>query len=101
MSDVDIEGALARYMDAIDQPGLAPEAVGLRRRARKLELQRARRGRVSRVDYYPSDRALEIMSLARGVLKAYDRSSVLNSILQDWAQRRNVFTKANATDVRR
>jgi hypothetical protein len=96
----DLQGAVARYMDAIRGPGLDSEAVRLRRRARKLELQRARRARMSRVDYYASPSALQIIDLARGIVKAYDRSSVLNAILQDWAKRRKVFTQAKATGVR-
>src|SRR5437016_1392200 len=97
----DLEAKIAQYMQEIGRPGLTTEASRLRRKARKLELQRARRASMNRIDYYASDRALQTISLARGILKAYDRSSVLNAILQDWAQRRHAFTQANATDVRR
>ena len=96
MSDVDLEGALARYMQAIQRPSLNPDAARLRQRARKLELQRDRRAAMNRIDYCASDEALEIIRRVLG-----DNSSAINRIIEDWARRYQGFRKQGATSVRR
>ena len=102
ISNGDLEAKIALYMQEIARPGLSPDAARLRRKSRKLELQRARRARMNRVDYHDaSDRAIQIMSKARGILKAYTDSGILNAILEDWARCRHVFRQDHATDVRR
>lgn len=51
-----------------------------------LEAQRARRARYPRIDYYPSEEALEIIRTLTGDYVGGDKSSVINRIIQEWAE---------------
>ena len=51
-----------------------------------LEGQRARRAKYSRIDYYPSKAALEVITAQTHGYAGGDYSSVINRIVQEWAE---------------
>ena len=53
--------------------------------AHKLELQRARRHRLRRIDYYPAEDAAAIVDKLRTPGIGGDASSILNRIVAEWA----------------
>jgi hypothetical protein len=63
-----------------------PEAE---RKQRVLELQRRRRRSKRRLDYYADDAALAIINGLRTRSVGGDASSILNRIVQDWANARD------------
>jgi len=63
------------------------------RRNRALELQRERRKRLRRIDYYPSEPAAEVIDGLRANQVGGDASSILNRIVEEWAL--SIFPELN------
>ena len=61
------------------------------RRERILEGQRWRRARERRIDYYASKRAAAVVDKLRTRREGGDASSILNRIVEEWAEARGVF----------
>lgn len=59
------------------------------RRARALELQRERRKRLRRIDYYPSPEAATVIDALRTPVAGGDASSILDRIVAEWAASRS------------
>ncbi|MGB5097317.1 MAG: hypothetical protein WBN82_05335 [Porticoccaceae bacterium] len=55
-------------------------------KARKLEQQRERRAKLRRIDYYPSREALEVILDACNNGYGGDFASVINRIIEEWAE---------------
>lgn len=55
------------------------------KKLRVLEAQRDRRAKYPRIDYYPSKAALEIIRECTHEHAGGDYSSVINQIVQEWA----------------
>ena len=55
------------------------------RRSRILALQRARRSRMNRIDYYASPEAVAIIDQLRIPRTGSDASSIINRIIAEWA----------------
>ena len=55
------------------------------RRERILDLQRYRRSRMRRIDYYASPDAVAIIDRLRTPRAGGDASSILNKIIHEWA----------------
>jgi hypothetical protein len=60
------------------------------RRARVLGLQRYRRARMRRIDYYPPPEGAAIIDRLRTHRTGGDASSILNKIIHEWAAGRGV-----------
>jgi len=58
------------------------------RHDRALTLQRDRRKRLHRLDYYPSEDAAAVIDSLRAPRCGGDASSILNRIVSEWAARR-------------
>jgi hypothetical protein len=58
------------------------------RHERALLLQRDRRRRLRRIDYYPSGEAAALIDSLRKPYGGGDASSILNRIVSEWAARR-------------
>ena len=55
------------------------------RKERKRQQQRDRRKRNRRIDYYPSDKAAQVILSQVGLAAGGDYSSVINRIVLQWA----------------
>jgi hypothetical protein len=55
------------------------------RRKRILSLQRDRRARMRRIDFYASSEAVAIIDRLRATRAGGDASSIVNKIIQEWA----------------
>lgn len=55
-------------------------------KARRLEQQRERRALLRRIDYYPSREALEVILDASNHWDPSDFASVINRIVEEWAE---------------
>ena len=58
------------------------------RHERALTLQKDRRQRLHRIDYYPSEEAVALIDRLRAPRCGGDASSILNRIVCEWAARR-------------
>lgn len=67
----------------ITAPNRAERQAG--RRARILTLQRERRQRMRRIDYYPSENAAAIIDTLRTHGVGGDASSIINRIVSEWS----------------
>jgi hypothetical protein len=57
-----------------------------------LELQRARRASMRRIDYYVSDRAASVIDSLLAQSVGGDASSILDRIVLEWAARSGILT---------
>jgi hypothetical protein len=55
------------------------------RHERALTLQKDRRQRLHRIDYYPSEEAVALIDVMRAPRCGGDASSILNRIVSEWA----------------
>jgi hypothetical protein len=65
--------------------GTAQSAGTDTRRSHVLALQRARRQRLRRIDFYPDEAAAAIIEKLRVPRVGGDASSILNRIVSEWA----------------
>lgn len=57
------------------------------RAQRKRDIQRERRARYQRIDYYPDDQASRVIDSLARPLFGHDLSSVINRIVSEWFEK--------------